>query len=70
MSGFSLAANRAASFTRFSRSAPTIPGVDLAIFINFTSLDLLEIGKKYFEINATNDLNSIHPIYIDYINAN
>ena len=40
------------------------------INVNFTSLDLLKIGQRYFDSEATNDLNSIHPIYIDYINAN
>ena len=39
------------------------------INIDFTSLDLLEIWQKYFDSKATNDLNSINPIYIDYINA-
>ena len=41
------------------------------INVDFTSLDLLEVGKGCFHKNqATNDLNSINPIYIDYINAN
>ena len=40
------------------------------INVYFTSSDLLEIGKKCFKIQATNDLNTIHPIYIDYINVN
>ena len=40
------------------------------INVNFASVDLLEFGEKYFKTHATNDLNSIHPIYVDYVNAN
>ena len=39
------------------------------INVNFNSLDLLEIGKKYFKSKATNNINSINPMYIDYTNV-
>ena len=39
------------------------------IDINFSSVELVEFGKKYFISKYKKDLNSIHPIYIDYINV-
>ena len=39
------------------------------IDVNFTSIELIEFGKEYLISKYEKDLNSIHPIYIDYINV-
>ena len=39
------------------------------IDVNFSSIELIEFGKEYFISKCKKDLNSIHPIYIDYINV-
>ena len=39
------------------------------VSINFSSKEVIDFGKKYFESGCKNDLNSIKPVYIDYINV-
>ena len=39
------------------------------IRISFDSNDVMDFAEKYFDLNLKRDLNSVSPIYIDYVNA-
>ena len=40
------------------------------IKVNFNSIHLIDFGKRYFTSNYEYDLNSINPVYIDYLSEN